>query len=139
MANNTLIVAGVLIAVIVVGALAATTLMNNNGNPVSAASAEATKLAFQNNGTTWLHMDVILENVTLKNGTLQTSYHELWIKPNGTIVMDLSNLAGYGAEKLPPGTNMRILAWKGLYNNTTATNGELNLNMQGWSGTLQPE
>jgi hypothetical protein len=138
MANNTLIIAGVLIAVIVVGALAATTLMNNNGTPVNAVTAEATKLSFQNNGTTWLHMDVILENVTLKNGTLQTSYHELWIKPNGTIVMDLSNLAGYGAEKLPPGTNMRILAWKGLYNNTTATNGELNLNMQGWSGTLQP-
>ena len=141
MANNTLIIAIVLIVVIVAGAFAAVTLMNNNGNQkqVNAVSAGATKLAFQNNGTTWLHMDVILENVTLKNGTLQTFYNELWIKPNGTIVMDLSNLAGYGSDKLPPGTTIRILAWKGLYNTTlNETTSILNLNMQGWSNTLQP-
>lgn len=141
MANNTLIVAIVLIVVIVAGAFAAITLMNNNGNQkqVNAVSAGATKLAFQNNGTTWLHMDVILENVTLKNGTLQTFYNELWIKPNGTIVMDISNLAGYGDTKLPAGTTIRILAWKGLYNTTiNETTSTLNLNMQGWSNTLQP-
>jgi hypothetical protein len=136
--NNTLIVAIVLIAVIVVGALAVTTLFKSN-DPVTAESVGATKLAFQNNGTTWLHMDVILENVTLKNGTLQTFYNEMWIKPNGTVVIDISNLAGYGDSKLPPGTTIRILAWKNLFNNTTATStGDLNLNMQGWSGTLQP-
>lgn len=140
MANNTLIAAIVIIVVIIIGALAATTFMNNSGNQqVNAASAGATKLSFQNNGTTWLHMDVILENVTLKNGTVQTFYNEMWIKPNGTVTIDISNLAGYGDSKLPPGTTIRILAWKNLFNNTTATNGELNLNMQGWSGTIQPE
>ncbi|MGB9937092.1 MAG: hypothetical protein ACPK7O_05180 [Methanobacterium sp.] len=136
MQRNIIIIAGVLIAVLVVGALAVTTFTNQN--PSTAASPGATKLSFQNNGTTWLHMDVILENVTLKNGTVQTFYNELWIKPNGTIVIDLSKLAGYGDTKLPAGTTLRILAWKGLFNNTTASNGELNLNMQGWSGTLQP-
>ena len=141
MANNTLIIAIVLIIVIVAGALAATTLMNNNGSQkqANAVSAGATKLAFQNNGTTWLHMDVILENVTLKNGKMQTFYNELWIKPNGTIIMDLSDLAGYGKDKLPAGTTIRVLAWKGLYNTTlNATTSDLNLNMQGWSNTLQP-
>jgi len=141
MANNTLIIAIVLIVVIVAGAFAAVTLMNNNGNQkqANAVSAGATKLAFQNNGTTWLHMDVVLENATLKNGTLQTFYNEMWIKPNGTLVIDISNLAGYGDAKLPAGTTIRVLAWKNLFTNTTTTGtGDLNLNMQGWSGTLQP-
>jgi hypothetical protein len=139
MANNNLIIAGVLIAVIVVGALAATTLMNNNGTPVNAVTAGATKLTFQNNGTTWLHLDVIFENATLKNGTNQTFYGRMYLKPNnGTAIIDLSNILGYGDQKLPAGTSIRILAWKGLFMPTAGGTNALNLNMQGWSGTLNP-
>ncbi len=137
MANNTLIIAIVLIAVIVIGALAATTLFKPN-NPANATTTQGTKVSFQNNGTTWLHLDVIFENATLKNGTNQTFYSEMWIKPNGTTTIDLSQLLGYGDNKLPAGTTIRLLAWKNLFNNTTSANGALNLNLQGWSGSLQP-
>ncbi len=66
------------------------------------------------------------------------------MKPgNGTAIIDLSNLTGYGNEKLPPGTNITILAGKGLFmpTNSTPTVGnasDLSLSMQGWSGTAQP-
>lgn len=144
MKRNNIIVAVVLIAIIVIGALAATTLMKPQGQQVTAAGDAATKLAFYNNGSAWLHLDVVMENVTLKNGTVQNFYAEIWLKPvNGTAVIDLSNLAGYGNEKLPAGANITILAWKGLFmpeNSTPAigSTSDLNLSMQGWSNTAQP-
>ena len=143
MNRNNWIVVIVLIAIIAVGALAATTFMKPQGQQVTAGDA-ATKLAFYNNGTTWLHLDVVMANVTLKNGTVQNFYAEIWMKPgNGTAVIDLSNLAGYGNEKLPAGTNITVMAWKGLFmpaNSTPAVGNtaDLNLNMQGWSNTGQP-
>lgn len=143
MNRNNWIIVIVLIAVIAIGALAATTFMKPQGQQVTAGDA-ATKLAFYNNGTTWLHLDVVMANVTLKNGTVQNFYAEIWLKPsNGTAVIDLSNLAGYGNEKLPAGTNITIMAWKGLFmpaNSTPAVGNtaDLNLNMQGWSNTGQP-
>ncbi|MGF7119203.1 hypothetical protein [Methanobacterium oryzae] len=137
MQQNMIIGAIVLIALVVIGAFALTN-SNNTQDTVTAAGDQATKLALYNNGSTWLHMDVVMENVTLKNGSVKTFYSELYIKPNGTITIDISNLAGYGNEKLPAGTTIRILAWKGLLNTTPNGTADLNLTMQGWSNTQLP-
>ena len=99
----------------------------------------STKVAFFNNGTTWFHFDAVIENMTLKNGTVQNYYVEGYMKPGGNVTMDLSGLAGYGNQTLPAGTTVRVMAWKGLFNQTTTTNSsEMNLIMQGWSTYLNP-
>ena len=77
--------------------------------------------------------------MTLKNGTVQNYYVEGYMKPGGNVTMDLSGLAGYGNQQLPAGTTVRVMAWKGLFNQTLTTNSsELNLIMQGWSNYLNP-
>jgi hypothetical protein len=99
----------------------------------------STKVAFFNNGTTWFHFDAVIENMTLKNGTVQNYYVEGYMKPGGNVTMDLSGLAGYGNQALPAGTTVRVMAWKGLFNQTIITNSsEMNLIMQGWSNYLNP-
>ena len=99
----------------------------------------STKVAFINNGTTWFHFDAVIENMTLKNGTVQNYYVQGYMKPGGNVTMDLSGLAGYGNQQLPAGTTVRVMAWKGLFNQTLTTNSsELNLIMQGWSNYLNP-
>ncbi len=145
MADNRLVIAIAAIVIIIVAAVSAVTLMQQQGSQTNTNIGDkATKLAFYNNGSTWLHLDVVMENVTLKNGTTQNFYAQIFLKPgNGTAVIDLSNLAGYGNEKLPAGTTITILAWKGLFmpaNSTPAvgSTSDLNLNMQGWSNTGQP-
>ncbi|MTK64954.1 MAG: hypothetical protein F8N15_10690 [Methanobacterium sp.] len=106
----------------------------------STVNQSSTKLAFTNNGTTWFHFDAVIENMTLKNGTVQNYYVDGYIKPNGNVTMDLSGLAGYGNDPLPAGTTVRVLAWKGLFNQTLATNtSDMFLGMQGWSKNLQPQ
>lgn len=106
----------------------------------STVNQSSTKLAFTNNGTTWFHFDAVIENITLKNGTIQNYYVDGYIKPNGNVTMDLSGLAGYGNEPLPAGTTVRVLAWKGLFNQTLASkSSDMNLVMQGWSKNLQPQ
>lgn len=143
--GNQLIIAVVLVAIIVIGTLAAITFMQpKEPQTTTITGNNSTKLAFYNNGTTWLYLDVVLENVTLQNGTTQNFYAQVFLKPNnGTVVIDLSNLTGYGNQKLPAGTNITILAWKGLFmpaNSTPAVGdtSDLVLNMQGWSNTAQP-
>ena len=136
MKQNNLIIVIVLVAVIVIGALAATTFMKPQGQQVSAAGEQSTKLSFYNNGTTWASADFILENVTLKNGSVQTIYSEEYIKPNDSVTLDLSALAGYENESLPAGTTITFLAWFGL-NNANST-GDLNVTLQGWSNNSQP-
>jgi hypothetical protein len=99
----------------------------------------STKVAFINNGTTWFHFDAVIENMTLKNGTVQNYYVQGYMKPGGNVTMDLSSLAGYGNQQLPAGTTVRVMAWKGLFNQTLKTNSsDLNLIMQGWSNYLNP-
>jgi len=99
----------------------------------------STKVAFFNNGTTWFHFDAVIENMTLKNGTVQNYYVQGYMKPGGNVTMDLSGLAGYGNQTLPAGTTVRVMAWKGLFNQTVSTNSsEMNLIMQGWSNYLYP-
>ena len=101
---------------------------------------QSTKVAFINNGSTWFHVDIVIENMTLKNGTIENLYGEAYIKPGGNVTLDLSGLAGYGNQPLPAGTNIRIMGWKGLLNQTiVSSTGIMNLTMQGWSKTLNPQ
>jgi hypothetical protein len=168
MNKNILYIALIVILVAIIG-VAVYMMMTPNDSQVS---KDGTKFAIKNNGTTWAHVDMIIENATMKNGSVQNFYIETWMKPyngtvngtaqeikligtdgkpestesvsivenvNGTVVIDLSKLLGYGNEKLPAGTSIRIIGWKGLYNSTTpTTNQNLNISMSGWSNSLNP-
>ena len=124
----------VLIALIAVAVSGCTS--NTNSTSVNQSS---TKVAFFNNGSTWFHFDAVIENMTLKNGTVQNYYVEGYMKPGGNVTIDLSGIAGYGNQQLPAGTTIRVMAWKGLFNQTVASNSsDMLLNMQGWSKTLTP-
>lgn len=137
MNKNILFIALIVILVAIIG-VAAYMMLTPSAEP-SQVSEKGTKFAIHNNGTTWAHVDMIIENATLKNGTVQNFYIETWTKPvNGTVTIDLSKLLGYGNEKLPAGTTLRIVGWKGLYNSTSTTNQNLNLKMEGWSNTINP-
>lgn len=127
----------ILLVMLVLIAVAVSGCTSNSNSTVNQSS---TKLAFTNNGTTWFHFDAVIENMTLKNGTVQNYYVDGYIKPNGNVTMDLSGLAGYGNEPLPAGTTIRVLAWKGLFNQTVSSNSsDMFLVMQGWSKNLQPQ
>lgn len=127
----------ILLVILVLIAVAVSGCTSKSNSTVNQSS---TKLAFSNNGTTWFHFDAVIENMTLKNGTVQNYYVDGYIKPNGNVTMDLSSLAGYGNEPLPAGTTVRVLAWKGLFNQTLASNSsDMYLAMQGWSKNLQPQ
>jgi hypothetical protein len=127
----------VLIILIVLIAVAVSGCSTKNNSAVNQSS---TKLAFTNNGSTWFHFDAAIENMTLKNGTVQNFYVEGYMKPNGNVTIDLSGLAGYGNQPLPAGTTVRVLAWKGLFNQTVTSNSsDMNLLMQGWSKNLVPQ
>ena len=127
----------ILIVLIALIAVAVSGCTSKNNSTINQSS---TKLAFINNGTTWFHFDAAIENMTLKNGTVQNYYVEGYIKPNGNVTMDLSGLAGYGNQPLPAGTTVRVLAWKGLFNQTVISNSSnMNLLMQGWSKNLAPQ
>lgn len=127
----------ILLVILVLIAVAVSGCTSKSNSTVNQSS---TKLAFSNNGTTWFHFDAVIENMTLKNGTVQNYYVDGYIKPNGNVTMDLSSLAGYGNEPLPAGTTVRVLAWKGLFNQTLASKAsDMNLVMQGWSKNLQPQ
>lgn len=124
----------IFLALIAVAVSGCTTKTNSNINDSS------TKLAFFNNGTTWFHFDAVIENMTLKNGTVQNFYIQGYMKPGGNVTLDLSGLGGYGNQPLPAGTSVRVLAWKGLFNQTIVTNSSnLELTMQGWSKYLVPK
>jgi hypothetical protein len=134
--NKNTIILLVLIALIAV-AVSGCTSKNTNSTGVNQSS---TKLAFINNGSTWFHFDAVIENMTMKNGTVQNFYVEGYMKPGGNVTMDLSGLGGYGNQALPAGTSVRVMAWKGLFNQTMNSNSStMNLDMQGWSNTLTPQ
>ena len=125
----------VLIALVAVAVSGCTSKTNS-----TSVNESSTKVAFVNNGTTWFHVDIVIENMTLKNGTVQNLYGEAYIKPGGNVTLDLSGLAGYGNQPLPAGTNIRIMGWKGLLNQTIVSNtSNMDLIMQGWSKTLYPQ
>jgi hypothetical protein len=137
MNKNIIFIALIVILIAIIG-VAAYMMLTPSAGP-SQVSEKGTKFAIHNNGTTWAHVDMIIENATLKNGTVQNFYIETWMKPtNGSVVIDLSKLLGYGSEKLPAGTTIRIVGWKGLYDSASTTNQDLNLKMEGWSNTINP-
>ena len=131
-----------LIILAIVGALLLTIFYGTQNQVTSTSTqvAAATKITYYNDGTTWVHMNVIYENVTLKKGGVQTFYSDVYIKPKSSVTVDLSKLAGYGNEKLPSGTKINILTWKelvnGTINNPTA---DLEQRIQGWSNTINPQ
>lgn len=103
------------------------------------AGEKSTKLAVYNNHPRhWLHLDLVLENVTSKDGSVKTYYVDVMIKPGERLDIDLSQILGYTNEKLPPGTTIRILSWKGLANVNPGGTDTLNMDLQGWSNTAQP-
>jgi hypothetical protein len=126
----------ILIVLLILIAVAVSGCSTKNNSAVNQSS---TKLAFTNNGSTWFVFDAVIENLTLKNGTVQNFYVKGYMKPNGNVTIDLSGLAGYGNQQLPAGTTVRVLAWKGLFNQTVTSNSsDMNLLMQGWSKNLAP-
>lgn len=126
----------ILLVLIILGAVAVSGCTSKTSSTINQSS---TKVAFINNGTTWFHFDAVIENMTLKNGTVQNYYVQGYMKPGGNVTMDLSGLAGYGNQALPAGTTVRVMAWKGLFNQTITTNSsEMDLIMQGWSNYLNP-
>ncbi|MEG3223985.1 MAG: hypothetical protein BME94_00300 [Methanobacteriales archaeon Met13] len=136
--DNRIIIGAVIVILVIIGAIVLLTgALNNpvNPNPVQAAS---TKLAIHNNGSTWVQVEMVMNNVTNKNGTVKTYYVQSFIKPGGNVTIDLSQLLGYTNEKLPAGTTIRIQSWKGLFNQTPGGTDNLNISFQGWSNTLYP-
>ena len=125
------------VVVMIAGAFAATS--TDQEQDVPNITTSSTKVALYNNGSTWLHSDAIIENATLKNGTQQNFYVRTYLKPeNGTLTLDLSNMLGYGDQKLPAGTTLKVLAWRGLFNPTAGGTSTLDLKKQGWSSTIDP-
>ncbi|MCK9152011.1 hypothetical protein [Methanobacterium alcaliphilum] len=138
MQRNVLI--GIIIAVILIVGVGAYVLTSNT-SPSVAASETSTKFALYNTGPTWAALDLTMVNVTMKDGTQKDLHAQVFLKPvNGQVVIDLSELLGYGTDRLPAGTSIRILSWKGLVNETVpGSNQDLNLDFQGWSNTLNPQ
>ena len=129
------------IIILVVVALITVAVSGCTSTNKTSANTAATKIAFTNNGPTWFHFDAVIENLTMKDGTNQNYYVEGYMKPNGgSVQIDLSALAGYGNQQLPAGTTIRVMAWKGLLNQTIVSNtSNMDLIMQGWSKTLYPQ
>lgn len=130
-----------LIVLIVLGALLLTIYYGTQNQVATGTQvAAATKVTYYNDGTTWVHMNVIYENVTLKNGGVKTFYSDVYIKPKSSVTVDLSNIAGYGNQRLPTGTKINILTWKELVNGTINTpTATLEQRIQGWSNTIDPQ
>lgn len=136
--NIVILIAIIVIAVIGVGIFAAFT-MTNTAQPQNNISAKGTKLDLKNNNNQlWQQMDIVLENVTFKNGTRGNLYMEVWVQPGQNMTIDLSNLLGYGGEPLPVGTVIRVLTWSSLQNSTGGGTGSFSMTLQGWSNTSAP-
>jgi hypothetical protein len=136
--STIVVIAVILIAVIAVGAYALT--LNNSptpGNTVAAANDNATKLDIKNNDpTNWAGVKWIF-NASAQNGTKQTYYLLAFVKPNGNLTIDLSNLLGYGNQPLPAET-ISINSASGVFNTASGGTGNLNYTLQIWSNTQVP-
>lgn len=131
MKNNVIIIAIIIIAIIIIGAAISLNYLAKPANNVTVNGSKVTII--NNNKDVWAHWDLVIENATFKNGTVQTLYMEAWMKPGGNVTIDLSNQLGYGNAPLPANTNLRMLAWGGVYNNTTGGTGEFNTTFLGWT------
>lgn len=132
--NRTLI-AGFLVLVLVIVALASffTEPVASQTSP-NEVSVEGSKLAIQNQGDTWVRVEMNLNQV----GTDKNYYVDSFIQPGGKVTIDLSKIFGYPNQKLPPSTSIRIQYWEGLFSPTPGGSSDLKLNFLAWSNTLEP-
>lgn len=133
MKNNVIIIAIIIIAVIVIGAAAflMTSPTADNMTQITANGSKVTVI--NNNQDVWAHWNLEVQNLPLKNGTQQTYHVQLWLKPGENATFDLSNMAGYGEETLPQDTNITVLGYGGLYNQTANGQGDFNTTFLGWT------
>lgn len=133
MRNSIIIVALLIIIVIVVGAVAV--LMNTpTADDTTQITANGSKVTvINNNQDVWAHWNLEVQNLPQKNGTQQTYHVQLWLEPGENATFDLSNMAGYGEEPLPQDTNITVLGYGGLYNQTASGQGDFNTTFLGWT------
>lgn len=142
MRNRNILIAVIILAVIIVGLIAVLMLFINQPVTQQNITEKGTKLDLKNNNNQlWQHMDIVIENVTAKNGSKMNYYIEVWVKPGQNQTIDLSNLMGYGNERLPTGTVIKTLDWGSVLNNTVNgnnTNTTFTMTLRGWSNTFNP-
>lgn len=137
MRNSVIIIAIIVIAaVIIVGAFAAMNMFTtpataDNKTQITTNGSKITVI--NNNQDVWTHWKLQIQNAPHKNGTQQTHFVEVFIKPGENTTFDLSNLLDYGEETLPQDTNITVLAWGGVYNATASGNNNLNITKYGWT------
>lgn len=115
-------------------------LMINPNVPTSQVTATGTKIAFENNGSTWVHTAAVFENVTLKNGTTTNVYADAWTMPeNGKVIIDLSNEMGYGNAPLPPNTVINAKFWLDPVSQSPNGSAVVVKTLKGWSNAPEPK
>lgn len=140
MKNSTIIIIAIIaVAVIAVAAYAAmnmTTTAQQQNSVNNTITQNGSKITIYNQNTQYYaHLDLVMYNLTLKNGTKQDFFIEAWMKPGGNVTIDLSNMLGYGNERLPTDTNITMLTWGGLYSNGTTGTSNFNFDttFTGWT------
>lgn len=99
---------------------------------------EGSKITFYNNGTSWIHAVVFIENVPMKDGSIGSISSDLWLEPKkeevsnywdlpGKTMIDLSTLTGYGNEPLPNNTNLYTIFVIDNLNQTSGGKDYLNM------------
>lgn len=134
MKNSTIIIIAI-IAVAIVGIAAYATMnMSTTAQTTNTITQNGSKITIiNNNKDVWAHWDLVIENATLKNGTIETIYIKTFIKPGENVTIDMSNALGYGEERLPTDTKIIILAWGGVYNNTATGTSKFTTTFLGWT------
>lgn len=138
MKNSVIIIAIIIIAVVIIGAYAAMTMMPpattataNNTTKITANGSKVTVI--NNNKDVWAHWNLQLQNAPNKNGTKTTYYVQVWIKPGSNATFDLSSILGYGETPLPQDTNITVLGYGGLYNQTANGTSKFDTTFLGWT------
>lgn len=136
MRNSVIIIAIIVIAVVIIGAFAAMNMFTtpttaDNKTQITANGSKITVI--NNNQDVWAHWKIQIQNAPHKNGTQQTHFVEVFIKPGENTTFDLSNILDYGEEALPQDTNITVLAWGGVYNTTASGDSSLNITKYGWT------
>lgn len=136
MKTSTIIIAIiVVIIVVVVGAYAAITMTSspsttNNTTQITANGSKVTII--NNNKDVWAHWKLQIQNAPQKNGTQQTYFVDAYIKPGENATFDLSSMLGYNSS-LTQDTNLTVLGWGGLYNQTANGTSKFNTTFVGWT------
>jgi hypothetical protein len=135
MNKNVIYISALIILVAIIGVAA---FMMSNPSAQSQVTEAGTKIAYHNNGTTWVHSAGVLENVTLKNGTTTNMYLDSWTQPNDKVILDLSNEMGYGNESLVAGTVIKGKLWLDPVDSNPTGSAAINQTLNGWSNTQEP-